>query len=840
MSKRLGLVLLAAAVLAGAVLRLPRLDCRPMHTDEAVQAAKTGTLLETGRYVYDPSEYHGPTLPLFGALGLRAAGVRRLADATEAELRMTPVVFGLGLILLTAGFAGLIGGRAALAAAFFLACSPAFVFYSRYYIHETLFVFFSGMFLLTIERYWRSPRTGWAIAAGASFGLLCATKETWIFEVVALVSAFVGARLWARWRHESRANATEFLHPGRLGAAALTACLVAVVLFSDFFTNPRGISDGFLAFTQYTTRAGAALHRHVWYFYFARLFGNPFRPGPAWNEGIILVFWLAGAWAAFFSRIHRWGPRRLLAIRMLVLYTMGLFALYSAVPYKTPWCILGPWYTAICIAGLGVETLWGRLRRPGLRALFAICFVPAVLDLGRQARTAAVRFCTDRRNPWVYAQTSPDLVRLATRVEEAAALAPTGRATPVFVIAPEYWPLPWYFRRLQRVGYWTTPPPSVRAPIIVTAPRFAKRISEGLAPVQYERQYYGLRPAVPLLLLIQPDLWQAWLNTHAPSAVRAPVAAAGAAPSSNAQVRTYRHSAMGTDFAILVRAPLDPTYAGQAARAAFGELDRIEQELSRFIPTSDISRINALEVGKRLRIGETAAACLRAALVAWKDTDGAFDVTARPAGTGAAAIGMQYLDIDSAAHEVAVRRPGLRVDLGGIGKGFALDRMAGVLRDWKIGDALIEGGLSTALVLCGTAAAGKTKPWPLQLRDPRRPKSSLGVLELERGALSGSAAVVHGPHIIDPRTGAPATGALAAWAVAESATRADALSTAFMVMSSDQVRACCDRLGVGAILLTGSFQAPRLRCFGNLPRLTPVRKVTTGARRPGKGVGQRR
>ncbi|NOY79810.1 MAG: hypothetical protein GXP31_02270 [Kiritimatiellaeota bacterium] len=518
-----------------------------------------------------------------------------------------------------------------------------------------------------------------------------------------------------------------------------------------------------------------------------------------------------------------------MGLRILVLYTVGLFALYSAVPYKTPWCVLGPWFAAICVAGLGVEAAWQRLRRPMLRAVFAICFILAVVDLGRQARAAAGRFCTDRRNPWVYAQTSPDLVRLAKRVEEVTALAPTGTATPVFVIAPEYWPLPWYFRRLARVGYWTAPPPSVRAPIIVTAPRFAKNIRDKLGPARYEQQYYGLRPAVPLLLLIRSGLWQTWLDTHARArtAVRTPaVPAKDPEPPPTPPIRPYRHAAMATDFAILIRAPVDDGYARQAARAAFDELDRIEQELSRFIPTSDVSRINALEVGDRLRIGETAAACLRAAFAAWKDTGGAFDVTARSVGApggGAAAIGMQYLDVDFATHEVAVRRPGLRVDLGGIGKGFALDRMADVLRDWKIDDALIEGGLSTALVLRRASAPGDAKRWPLRLRDPRRSEGALGSLELEHGAMSGSAAVVHGPHIIDPHTGRPATGALAAWAFADSATRADALSTAFMVMSTEQVRICCARLGVGAILLVGSFEAPTLRRFGNVPRLSPGR-----------------
>jgi thiamine biosynthesis lipoprotein len=145
--------------------------------------------------------------------------------------------------------------------------------------------------------------------------------------------------------------------------------------------------------------------------------------------------------------------------------------------------------------------------------------------------------------------------------------------------------------------------------------------------------------------------------------------------------------------------------------------------------------------------------------------------------------------LDEAEHTVELLASPMQVDLGGIGKGYAVDRMAELLCDWSIDTALISGGYSSVLAL--DAPAG-TKGWPLTLSDPANRKKILARPYLQRRALSGSG-LQKGGHIIDPRTARPVKGKRAAWACAPDAATADALSTAFMVMTPDEIEKYCLR-----------------------------------------------
>ena len=131
---------------AGALaFRLPRLDTRPFHNDEAVNATKVIDLWQEGRYVYDPDEYHGPTLHYATLPFLWLNGDRTPGDLNDAILRLAPVAFGAGLILVLFLFLDGIAPRALAWSALFIAISPAMVFYSRYFIHEILLVFFTAL-----------------------------------------------------------------------------------------------------------------------------------------------------------------------------------------------------------------------------------------------------------------------------------------------------------------------------------------------------------------------------------------------------------------------------------------------------------------------------------------------------------------------------------------------------------------------------------------------------------------------------------------------------------------------------------------------------------------------
>ena len=215
-------------------------------------------------------------------------------------------------------------------------------------------------------------------------------------------------------------------------------------------------------------------------------------------------------------------------------------------------------------------------------------------------------------------------------------------------------------------------------------------------------------------------------------------------------VRRFSHEAMATVFEVYAVHP-DERYAAQAAQAAFDLADRLERELSRFKPNSDIARINHLVAGESTRVGPSTLECLVIARHMFDLTGGAFDISI---GTG-----LPSLELDADDFLVRATTDGVQVDLGGIGKGYAVDLMAELLEEWGLQRALVHGGFSSVLAL--EAPAGRDG-WPLTLSDPGAPSRVLARLSMRQTALSASG-VRKGDHIVDPRTGEPVRGRLAAW-----------------------------------------------------------------------------
>ena len=126
-----------------------------MHADEANQAVKFGDLLERGDYRFDPKDHHGPTLYYLTLPAARAAGATTLAGLDERTLRLVPALFGAALLVVLLLFSGGLSREAILAAAALAAVSPALTYYSRFYIQETLLVFFLAVLLGAGWRYAR-------------------------------------------------------------------------------------------------------------------------------------------------------------------------------------------------------------------------------------------------------------------------------------------------------------------------------------------------------------------------------------------------------------------------------------------------------------------------------------------------------------------------------------------------------------------------------------------------------------------------------------------------------------------------------------------------------------
>lgn len=270
-------------------------------------------------------------------------------------------------------------------------------------------------------------------------------------------------------------------------------------------------------------------------------------------------------------------------------------------------------------------------------------------------------------------------------------------------------------------------------------------------------------------------------------------------------MKRFSHEAMATTFEVII-VHEDERYASQAAVAAFDEVDRLERELSRFIENSDVTRINGLPANKPLQLGLDTFECLKIAGRIYTETNGAFDITIgtllkcwrnedgtprRPSpkeiDLARLHTGTNLLQLDEAEHTVMLSASPVQIDLGGIGKGYAVDRVAELLLDWSIDVALISGGYSSVLAI--DVPPGK-KGWPLTLTNPTGRKEILARPFLQKAALSGSG-VQKGGHIIDPRTVQPVGGRRAAWSSAPDAATADALSTAFMIMGLDEIKQYC-------------------------------------------------
>jgi thiamine biosynthesis lipoprotein len=242
------------------------------------------------------------------------------------------------------------------------------------------------------------------------------------------------------------------------------------------------------------------------------------------------------------------------------------------------------------------------------------------------------------------------------------------------------------------------------------------------------------------------------------------------------EIHVFNHHAMTTQFQVRI-AGEEKTYAAQAAQAVFALTDELESHLSRFRANSDISQIAQLKPGETLRVSEPVFACLEIAKQMEMTTRGAFSVTA-------AALRIQETPpqwtLLKEQFSIRCDDGKLDFDLGAIGKGFALDRMAEILREWDCKSFLLVAGGSS--ILAGDAPT-ETVGWSCGLGDD----NSLQRYWLKNCSLSGSGLAVKGQHIFDPRTGQPAQRQNRAWALTETAAESDALSTACMVLSEPEI-----------------------------------------------------
>ncbi len=284
--------------------------------------------------------------------------------------------------------------------------------------------------------------------------------------------------------------------------------------------------------------------------------------------------------------------------------------------------------------------------------------------------------------------------------------------------------------------------------------------------------------------------------------------------------------AMATTFEVAL--PYGTPDALAAAEDALDLIDELEDQLTVFRGHSEVCRLNATAAAGPVAVAENLFDLLADAAALTNETGGAFDVATgalikawgffkregrvpplKELADARAASGMRHVVLDAPSRSVKYRRAGLEINLGGIGKGYALDRAAGLLRSkWGVASALLHGGGSSVLAV-GTPP-GQPRGWAVSVRHPWDDGRTLGTVWLADQALGTSAATFQYfeyngrrlGHLLDPRTGWPADGTASASAVAPTAAAADALSTAFFVLGAAGAEAYCKpRPGLAAVVL---------------------------------------
>lgn len=319
----------------------------------------------------------------------------------------------------------------------------------------------------------------------------------------------------------SRTGGTDW---GALALAAGTAAVTAGLLYSSFLTHPRGIVDSLAAYRTYLDRGSGygTLHVHPWHYYLGLLLLFHDEGGPVWSEGAVWILAVAGSLFVLRGAAPP-GVKRPVAVGF-ALYAVLMVCVYSLIPYKAPWNLLGFHHATIVLAGIGGYGLAARLRGIRRRVVLASVLLVAVLHLAWQARAAAFRYDTDPRNPWVYAHTGKDIYAIMQRLEALADAHPDKSAMPVQVISREnLWPLPWYLRRLTGVRWWNGVPDSApSAPVIIATPdmepALVRKLYEMPPPGRREMyvdmfdRYVELRPGVELRGYVAKWLWDEYLQ----------------------------------------------------------------------------------------------------------------------------------------------------------------------------------------------------------------------------------------------------------------------------------------------------------------------------------------
>lgn len=422
------IVLSLCAILGiGFFLRSFGLDWKPPHFDEGINGNFVQHVWRDGFYRYDPKNFHGP---LYFYILLLA---ELIFGKSIVAYRFVTGLISLGAVALVAEHRRFFG-KSALWAAFILAISTGMVFYSRYAIHESLFIFFQVLFSFGYF-LWRDEKSRRAIACliAAVVGMI-AVKETFFIFIgtwfIAVATVSFRDRLLKRvepkfsardsvgfWRKPATS------HDWIIGTSVGIWCLI--ILFTGFFLNPKGFHDMFAAFAFWSkTGTGTSGHEKPFYYWLELL--NLYE----WPALIALVCALPIAW---FGRFQK---------SVVAFTAFGTWLAYSLIPYKTPWLILNLLWPLAFVFGFAFEAAAQFMWLKRLRVVIAL--IALSITLITMWRLNFKGFVNERE-PYVYVQSTMDLKRATDLIQARLKEFPEDLTMKILVLVRDPWPLPWIF-----------------------------------------------------------------------------------------------------------------------------------------------------------------------------------------------------------------------------------------------------------------------------------------------------------------------------------------------------------------------------------------------------------
>jgi predicted membrane-bound mannosyltransferase len=292
-------------------------------------------------------------------------------------------------------------------------------------------------------------------------------------------------------------------HRKSIGISFAVAALVSLLFYTHGLRHPQGAVDAIRTYFVYETVEG---HDKT-FWYYLHLFAVPFKSGGAWWFGTPVVMLAIIAYALTFLPSVSEGKK---TIRFIAYASVFHVLIYSLIAYKTPWLACLPWAHVCVLAGCA---LWNVSKRPvGFRIIISGIALAAIFTQFQQSRRAIGRYASDERNPFAYVPTRRDAEALETWLNQLQETTGKASLEPMAVVGSDYWPLPWYLRQFEQIGYWKSPTAELSGlPLVFTLPETTAGVAE-LLKDSHMPLPRGLRTGVPLHVFVRNDVWKQWME----------------------------------------------------------------------------------------------------------------------------------------------------------------------------------------------------------------------------------------------------------------------------------------------------------------------------------------